>query len=68
MFTVMSFDTDNNDDRSFLLEDEMDLAGDLFAIYFVVWGKFALFLFFIQFRYLITILFLIKSFKRVLTL
>jgi hypothetical protein len=25
----------------------MDLAGDLFAIYFVVWGKFALFLFFI---------------------
>lgn len=47
MFTVMFFDTDNNDDRSFLLEDEMDLAGDLFAIYFVVWGKFALFLFFI---------------------
>jgi hypothetical protein len=47
MFTVMFFDTDNNDDRSFFLEDEMDLAGDLFAIYFVVWGKFALFLFFI---------------------
>jgi len=36
MFTVMFFDTDNNDDRSFLLEDEMDLAGDLFAIYFIV--------------------------------
>jgi len=47
IFTVMFFDTDNNDDRSFLLEDEMDLAGDLFAIYFVVWGKFLLFLFFI---------------------
>jgi hypothetical protein len=25
----------------------MDLANDLFAIYFVVWGKFALFVFFI---------------------
>jgi hypothetical protein len=25
----------------------MDLAGDLFALYFIVWGKFALFLFFI---------------------
>jgi hypothetical protein len=36
MFTVMFFDTDNNDDRSFFLEDEMDLANDLFAIYFVV--------------------------------
>jgi hypothetical protein len=36
MFTVMFFDTDNNDDRSFFLEDEMDLANDLFALYFVV--------------------------------
>jgi hypothetical protein len=36
MFTVMFFDTDNNDDRSFFLEDESDLAGDLFSIYFVV--------------------------------
>ena len=49
MFTVMFFDTDNNDDRSFFLEDEMDLAGDLFALYFIVWGKFALFLaFFVE--------------------
>lgn len=47
MFTVMFFDTDNNDDRSFFLEDEMDLTTDLFALYFVVWGKFALFVFFI---------------------
>lgn len=46
MFTVMFFDTDVNDDRSFFLEDEMDLAGDLFALYFVVWGKFSLFIFF----------------------
>jgi hypothetical protein len=36
-----------NDDRSFFLEDEMDLSGDLFALYFIVWGKFSLFLFFI---------------------
>jgi hypothetical protein len=36
MFTVMFFDTDNNDDRSFFLEDEMDLTTDLFALYFVV--------------------------------
>jgi len=47
MFTVMFFDTDNHDDRSFFLEDEMDLTTDLFALYFVVWGKFALFVFFI---------------------
>jgi len=36
MFTVMFFDTDVNDDRSFLLDDEMDFAGDLFALYFIV--------------------------------
>lgn len=47
MFSVMFFDTDNNDDRSFFLEDEMDLTGDLFSLYFIVWGKFSLFLFFI---------------------
>jgi len=47
VFSVMFFDTDVNDDRSFFLEDEMDLSGDLFALYFIVWGKFSLFLFFI---------------------
>jgi hypothetical protein len=47
MFSVMFFDTDNNDDRSFFLEDEMDLTGDLFSLYFIVWGKFSLFFFFI---------------------
>jgi hypothetical protein len=36
MFTVMFFDTDNNDDRTFFLEDETDLVYDLFALYFVV--------------------------------
>jgi hypothetical protein len=47
MFSVMFFDTDVHDDRSFFLEDEMDFAGDLFALYFVVWGKFFFFMFFL---------------------
>ena len=38
---------DNNDDRSFLFEDEMDLSADLFSIYFILWGKFAYFWLFI---------------------
>lgn len=47
MSAVMSFDIDNNDDRSFLLEDETDMSGDLYSLYFVIWGKVALFYFFI---------------------
>lgn len=47
IFSVMSFDTDVNDDRSFLFEDEMDFSADLFTIYFLVWGKFAYFWLFI---------------------
>lgn len=47
MFSVMSFDTDVNDDRAFTFEDEMDLSSDLFTIYFLVWGKFAYFWLFI---------------------
>lgn len=47
LFSVMTFDTDVNDDRSFLFEDEMDLSVDLFTIYFLVWGKFAYFWLFI---------------------
>ena len=43
LFSTMSFDTDVNDDRSFLFEDEMDFSADLFTIYFLVWGKFAYF-------------------------
>ena len=43
----MSFDTDVNDDRSFLFEDEMDVSSDLFTIYFILWGKFAYFWLFI---------------------
>lgn len=49
MFSVMSFDTDVNDDRSFLFEDEMDFTADFFTLYFIVWGKFAYFwLFFLE--------------------
>jgi len=43
LFSTMSFDTDVNDDRSFLFEDEMDFTTDLFTVYFIVWGKFAYF-------------------------
>ena len=42
----MFFDTDNNDDRSFFLEDEMDFSMDLFSLYFIVWSKFSLFFLF----------------------
>jgi hypothetical protein len=38
-FPVLVFDTDLNDDRSFLFEDEPDVTSDLFIIYFTVWGK-----------------------------
>lgn len=41
------FTLDNNDDRSFLLEDENDFSNDLFYTYFVLWGKLYLFVFFI---------------------
>lgn len=47
IFTVMFFDTDVNDDRSFFFEDEVDFSNDLFALYFIVWGKFSFFIFFI---------------------
>jgi hypothetical protein len=36
IFSVLSFDTDVNDDRSFLFEDEMDLSFDLFTLYFIL--------------------------------
>jgi hypothetical protein len=45
-FSVMFFDTDNHDDRSFFFEDEIDLSNDLFSLYFIIWSKFSLFLFF----------------------
>lgn len=42
-FSTIFFDTDNNDDRSFFLEDEVDTITDLFSLYFVMLGKFVLF-------------------------
>ena len=38
------FDTDVQDDRSFLLEDESDLVIDFYTIYTVIWGKYVLYL------------------------
>lgn len=49
LFSVMSFDTDVNDDRSFLLEDEMDTSTDLFTLYFIAWGRFVFYwMFFLE--------------------
>jgi len=36
IFTLMSFDSDLHDDRSFFFEDEVDLANDLFSSYFIL--------------------------------
>lgn len=36
LFSVMFFDSDNNDDRSFFFEDELDFSFDFFSIYFVI--------------------------------
>lgn len=47
LFSVMSFDIDLNDDRSYLFEDELDFAIDLFSVYFLLWGKFTYFWLFI---------------------
>ena len=47
IFTTLFFDNDVNDDRSFLFEDEIDFIGDLFTLYFIIWGKFSFFLLFI---------------------
>lgn len=47
LFSVLFFDNDNLDDRSFFFENEMDISFDLFSLYFIVWGKLSLSLFFI---------------------
>jgi hypothetical protein len=36
IFSVMSFDIDVNDDRSFQFEDELDFSADLFSVYFLI--------------------------------
>lgn len=47
MYPLFFFDSDNNDDRSFSLEDENEFMLDLFYIYFLCWAKFFTFIFFI---------------------
>lgn len=46
MHGTIFFTMDNQDDRSFLLEDENDFFSDIFYMYFVVWGKLFYFLFY----------------------
>jgi len=36
LFGLLFFDTDNQDDRSLFLEDEIDLRLDLFSLYFLI--------------------------------
>lgn len=43
---TLFFTLDNNDDRSFMLEDENDFSNDLFYLYFVLWGKLFFFIVF----------------------
>lgn len=43
LHNTLLFTLDNNDDRSFLLEDENDFYNDLFFLYFMIWGKFLYF-------------------------
>jgi len=35
-YSLIFFDADNHDDRSFFLEDETDFTGDLFSLYFII--------------------------------
>ena len=41
------FDSDVEDDRSYLLEDESDLSLDIYTLYAVLWGKYVFYLAFI---------------------
>jgi hypothetical protein len=43
---TLLFTIDNQDDRSFLLEDENDFSNDFFYTYYVLWGKLFFFVFF----------------------
>lgn len=46
-FPLLFFDGDNNDDRSFFLEDEIDLSADLFSLYFIMLTKLGSLMFYI---------------------
>ncbi len=45
--SVIFFDNDNLDDRSFFFENELDINFDFFSLYFIMWGKLALSFFFL---------------------
>ena len=45
--SLFFYDIDVNDDRIYSLEEEHDFFFDLFYIYFLCWGKFFTFIFFI---------------------
>lgn len=47
IYSLMFYDTDVHDDRIYSLEEEHDFFLDLYYIYFLVWGKFFTFIFFI---------------------
>lgn len=47
LFNLLFYDSDSNDDSIYSLEEENEFFFDLFSIYYLVWGKFFFFLFFI---------------------
>ena len=47
IFPVLFFDPDNNDDRSFFLEDEIDFGSDLFSLYFIFLAKLGSLMFYV---------------------
>ena len=47
-FTTFSyFDSDSQDDRSFLYQDENDLTVDFYTLYTLLWGKYVFYLIFV---------------------
>lgn len=47
VYALFYIDYDNNDDRSFSLEDENEFIMDIFVIYYLCWSKLFTFIFFI---------------------
>lgn len=47
LFNLLFYDADVNDDRIYSLEEENEFFFDLFNLYFMLWGKFFFFCFFI---------------------
>jgi len=47
IFPTLFFDSDNNDDRSMFLEDEIDFSVDLFSLYFIFLTKLGSLMFYV---------------------